>query len=99
MGPSRRRKLEMTDLSSESKMGAALGSRCRRLTLGLVAALAMMALVAPTALARPADDGVALTLHRDGSKADPFVADLTRTAARLPTASTGETPQSAWAPA
>ena len=40
-----------------------------------------MALVPPTALARPADDGGALMLHRDGSRAVPFVADLTRTAA------------------
>jgi hypothetical protein len=47
--------------------------------LGLAAALATMALVAPTALARPAGAGAAeglatgeLTLHRDGSKAVPF---------------------------
>ena len=45
----------MTNLLSESKMEAALHSRGRRLMLGLAAALATMALVAPTALARPAD--------------------------------------------
>lgn len=47
----------MTDLSSESKMGAALPSRRRRLMLGLAAALATMALVTPTALAGPAGAG------------------------------------------
>jgi hypothetical protein len=47
----------MTDLSSESKMEAALRSRRRRLMSGLAAALATMALVAPTALARPAGAG------------------------------------------
>ena len=41
----------MTNLLSESKMEAALHSRGRRLMLGLAAALATMALVAPTALA------------------------------------------------
>jgi len=47
----------MTDLSSESKMEAALRSRGQRLMLGLAAALATMALVTPTALARPAGAG------------------------------------------
>ena len=63
----------MTDFSSNSKMGAARGSRRRRLKLGLAAALATMALVAPTALASatpPATGDV--VLHRDGSKAVPF---------------------------
>ena len=94
----------MADLSSESKMVAALRSRRRRLKLGLAAALATMVLVAPTALARPAGAGAGaglahlgqetsgvstdsatppaagdVVLHRDGSKADPFVADLATT--------------------
>ena len=47
----------MTDLSSESKMVAAVRSRRWRLKLGLAAALATMVLVAPTALARPAGAG------------------------------------------
>ena len=47
----------MTDLSSESRIEAALRYRGRRLMLGLVAALATMALVAPTAFARPAGAG------------------------------------------
>ena len=65
----------MTDFSSKSKMGAALRSRRWRLKLGLAAALATMALVAPTALASattPATGDV--VLHRDGSKAVPFQA-------------------------
>ena len=49
----------MTDLSSESKMEAALRSRGQRLMLGLGAALATMALMTPTALARPAGAGLA----------------------------------------
>jgi hypothetical protein len=55
----------MTDFSSESKMGAALGSR-RRLKLGLAAALAMMVLVTPTALARPAGAGAGAGLAHLG---------------------------------
>lgn len=106
MCPSRRRELEMTDLSSESKMRAAMRSRRRRLKLGLAAALATMVLVAPTALARPAGAGAGaglahlgdgpsgvltasatppstgdVVLHRDGSKAVPFVADVAPTGA------------------
>jgi hypothetical protein len=98
--------LEMTDISSKSKMRAARRSRRRRLKLGLAAALATMALVTPTALARPAGAGAGagfahladgpsgvstasatppatgdVMLHRDGSKADPFVADLAPTGA------------------
>jgi hypothetical protein len=96
----------MTDLSSESKMVAAVRSRRWRLKLGLAAALATIVLVAPTALARPAGAGAGaglaelvqgpggvsttsatppatgdVVLHRDGSKADPFVADLAPTGA------------------
>jgi hypothetical protein len=96
----------MTDLSSESKMRAAMRSRRRRLRLGLAAALATMVLVTPTALARPAGAGAGaglahlghgqsgvltasatppatshVVLHRDGSKAVPFVADVAPTGA------------------
>ena len=56
----------MTDLSSESKMGAALRSRRRRLKLGLAAALATMALVTPTALARPAGAGAGAAIAHPG---------------------------------
>jgi hypothetical protein len=66
MCPSRRRELEMTDLSSESKMRAAMRSRRRRLKLGLAAALATMVLVAPTALARPAGAGAGAGLAHLG---------------------------------
>jgi len=77
------------------------------MTLGMAAALATMALVTPTALARPAGAGPGagfanlsaaptsvstasastpstdgLVLHRDGSKAVPFVADVTPTEAQ-----------------
>ena len=74
----------MTDFSSKSKMGAELVSRRWRLKLGLAAALATMALVAPTALASattPATGDV--VLHRDGSKAVPFQAYPV--ASKLPT--------------
>jgi hypothetical protein len=82
MFPSKRRELEMTDLSSKSKMGA-LPSRRWRLKLGVAAALATMALVTPSALARPAGAGAGAglsqvtadtVLHRDGSKAVAFQA-------------------------
>jgi hypothetical protein len=56
----------MTDLSSESKMRAAMRSRRRRLKLGLAAALATMVLVAPTALARPAGAGAGAGLAHLG---------------------------------
>jgi hypothetical protein len=56
----------MTDFSSKSKMGAALVSRRWRLKLGLAAALATMALVAPTALARPAGAGAGAGLAHLG---------------------------------
>ena len=56
----------MTDLSSESKMGAAPRSRRRRLKLGLAATLATMALVTPTALARPAGAGAGAGLAHLG---------------------------------
>ena len=84
----------MTDLSSKSTMRAARRSRRWRLKLGLAAALATMALVTPTALARPAGAGAGagfahlasapshrVDLRGDGSKADPFVADLAPTGA------------------
>jgi hypothetical protein len=65
MSPSKRRELEMKDLSSESKM-VALRSRRWRLKLGLAAALATMILVAPTALARPAGAGAGAGLEQLG---------------------------------
>jgi hypothetical protein len=57
------------DVSTESKMGAALGSRRRRIELGLAAALATMVLAAPSALARPAGagSGAGLTQLGDGA--------------------------------
>src|SRR6188768_3091852 len=88
---SSRREFEMTDLSSKSKIEATRWSGSRRVMLGLAAALATMALVTPAAFARPAGAGSAeglaslstgeLTLHRDGSKADPFVANVAATGA------------------
>jgi hypothetical protein len=56
----------MTDLSSESKMRAAMRSRRRRVKLGLAAALATIVLVAPTALARPAGAGAGAGLAHLG---------------------------------
>jgi hypothetical protein len=47
-------------------LGAALGSRRRRLKLGLAAALATMALVTPAALARPAGAGAGAELAHLG---------------------------------
>jgi hypothetical protein len=57
------RELEMTDLSSNTKNEASRPSNRQRLAMGLAAGLTTMALVVPTAIARPAGPAFAHRSH------------------------------------